>query len=104
MSAAARSKTSQSGTRVLRVLDALKGHSLTGVSNGELAKALGESPATVNRVLNTLIEAGFAIRLDNGRFAHSVKLLQIAQAHANEMARSQSRINELSQRVAAGAH
>lgn len=99
-----RSKTSQSGTRVLRVLDALKGHSLTGVSNSELARALGESPATINRVLNTLIDAGFAIKLDNGRFAHSVKLLQIAQAHANEMARSQGRINELTQRVAAGAH
>jgi hypothetical protein len=35
--------TSSSGTRILRVLKALRGHALNGVSNGELASALGES-------------------------------------------------------------
>lgn len=47
---------SSSGTRILRVLKALRGHALNGVSNGELASALGESPANINRALNTLIE------------------------------------------------
>ncbi len=32
---------SSSGTRILRVLKALRGHALNGVSNGELASALG---------------------------------------------------------------
>lgn len=61
--------TSSSGTRILRVLKALRGHALNGVSNGELASALGESPANINRALNTLIEEGLALKLDNGRFA-----------------------------------
>ena len=34
--------TSSSGTRILRVLKALRGHALNGVSNGELAVALHE--------------------------------------------------------------
>lgn len=96
-------RTSNSGARVLRVLAALRGKTLSGVSNGELAKALGESPATINRCINTLINEGFATQLDNGRFALSVQMLQIAQAHANELARAQSRIDELTQRVNAGA-
>lgn len=60
---------SSSGSRILRVLKALRGHALNGVSNGELASALGESPANINRALNTLIEEGLALKLDNGRFA-----------------------------------
>jgi hypothetical protein len=44
-----------------------------------------------------------ATRLDTGRFALSIATLQIAQAHAEEMARAQNRINEINQRVLAGA-
>ena len=95
--------TSSSGTRILRVLKALRGHALNGVSNGELASALGESPANINRALNTLIEEGLALKLDNGRFAPGVQLLQIAMAHSTEMARAQDRINEINQRVMAGS-
>ena len=96
-------RTSDSGARVLKVLLALKGQSLVGVSNGELAKGLEESPATINRCVNTLIEAGLVTKLDTGRFAHGVALLQIAQAYSNEMARAKARIHELEQRVLAGA-
>lgn len=96
-------RVSDSGARVLRVLKALKGHTLNGLSNGELAKALGESPANINRCLNTLIAEGMAVKLDTGRFALGMSVLQIAQAHAEEMARIQNRINEINQRVLAGA-
>lgn len=96
-------RTSDSGTRILRVLKALKGQTLNGLANGELARALGESPANINRALNTLIAEGLAVKLDNGRFAPGIALLQIAQAHANEMAMAQGRINEINQRVLAGA-
>lgn len=98
-----KTRTTESGARVLRVLAALKGHTLNGLTNGDIAKALEESPATINRVMNTLISEGFAIKLDSGRYALSVKILQIAQSHANEMMRTQDRINELNQRVHAGA-
>lgn len=97
-------RISESARSTLRVIAALRGHSITGLSNGELAKALAMTPATVNRCLNTLIAEGFAIKLDTGRFALSVALLQIAQSHANEMHNAQNRINELQQRVLAGSH
>lgn len=96
-------RTSDSGARVLKVLIALKGHTLTGLSNGELAKGLGESPATINRCLNTLVQEGLVTKLDSGRYAHGVVMLQIAQSYANEMNRAQARINELQQRVHAGS-
>ena len=98
------SKTIDSASLVLRVMAALKGRTLTGVSNTELAKALGKSPSVINRATNTLIAEGFAIRLESGRFAPSIMLLQIAQAHANEMAKAKGRIEEIEQRVHAGAH
>ena len=47
--------TSSSGTRILRVLKALRGHALNGVSNGELASALGESPANTNPVFDAVV-------------------------------------------------
>jgi len=84
-------------------MKALKGYSLHGLSNSELAKALGESPANITRCMDTLIEAGLATRLETGRFAPGIALLQIAQAHATEMANAQARINEINQRVLAGA-
>lgn len=96
-------RISESALRVLRVMKALKGHTLHGLSNSELAKALSESPANITRCMDTLIEAGLATRLETGRFAPGIALLQIAQAHANEMAHAQSRINEINQRVLAGA-
>ncbi|ODC03216.1 IclR family transcriptional regulator [Terasakiispira papahanaumokuakeensis] len=95
-------RISSSGLKVLRVLKALKGHSLSGLSNSDLAKALNESPATINRCCNTLIAEGLAIQLETGRYALSVAALQIAQAHSTEMARASHRIDELTQRVAAG--
>lgn len=104
MTLANKARTTESGGRLLRVLSAMKGHTLNGLTNGDIAKAVGSTPSTTNRDLNTLIEEGFAIKLDSGRYALSVKLLQIAQAHANEISRAQGRIDELSQRVHAGAH
>lgn len=96
-------RISGSGLKVLKVLKALSGHSLTGLSNNELATGMKESPATINRCLNTLIEAGLAIKLDNGRYAHGIAMLQLAQGHATEMSRAVNRINEIQQRVAAGS-
>ncbi|KHS86534.1 helix-turn-helix domain-containing protein [Pectobacterium carotovorum] len=96
-------QTSSSGTRILRVLKALRGHTLDGLSNNDLAKALDESPANINRALNTLIEEGLAIKLESGRFALGMQMLQIAVAHSNEMSRAQNRINEINQRVLAGS-
>jgi len=93
-----------SAARVLRVLIVLKGHSLTGLSNIDIARATNESASNVTRALHTLIGEGLVMQLDNGRYAHSVQMLQIARAHADHMARTQARMDELNQRVSAGSH
>jgi DNA-binding IclR family transcriptional regulator len=92
-----------SAQRALRVLKALRGATFTGLSNTDVAKALGETPSNVSRSLAVLVEEGFVLRLDNGRYAHSVALLQIAQAHADHTARLQARMSETTQRIAAGS-
>lgn len=103
MSANNNGRTSDSGMRILKVLMALRGHYFFGVTNGELAKALGESPSTICRCLNTLIEAGLAEQKDNGRFCHSIAMLQIAQSHANDVKRLEAKIAENNQRIYAGS-
>ncbi|QYN44478.1 helix-turn-helix domain-containing protein [Gilliamella sp. ESL0441] len=97
-----RSQISTSGTRTLKVLKALKGYTLTGLSNGDIAKMINESPVNVTRSLQTLIEEGLVIKLDNGLFAHSVQMLQIAQAHAIHITKMQDKITEINQRITAG--
>lgn len=89
--------------RALRMVMAMKGCTFTGVSNAELVASLGDSASNVSRTLEVLIDEGFATRLDNGRYAPSVALLQISQAHAEEVARLNSRIAEINQRITAGS-
>ena len=42
--------------------------------------------------------------MNNGRYAHSVEMLQIAQAHHNHIHNITTRAAEVQQRVAAGAY
>lgn len=93
---------SSKGTRVLKVLKALKGQSFSGISNKELAENLGVSPAQISRDLDDLMTEGLVMKLDNGRFAHSIQMLQIAQAYSNQVARLQEQISETNQRIMAG--
>lgn len=95
--------TTNSFARGLRVLRALKGHSLNGIRNADLAVLTGESPAFITRAMDTLIAEGFAARVHEGRFALSISMLQIAQGHATEMAAAADRIQEVSARINAGA-
>ena len=68
-----------------------------------LQNMINESPVNVTRSLQTLIEEGLVIKLDNGLFAHSVQMLQIAQAHAIHINKMQDQITEITQRITAGA-
>ena len=96
-------RTVSAAARVLRVFKALKGHTVTGLSNAELAQIAHDSPSNITRAMQTLIEEGMAVKLENGRFAHSIGVLQIAQAHAEHVARLQGRVLEINQRIAAGS-
>jgi len=92
-----------SALRTLHVLKCLKGHSLTGLSNGEIAAATGESAPNVTRALAALMHEGLAVKLESGRYAHGILMLQIAQAHHHHVETITRRAAEMSQRMTAGA-
>lgn len=94
---------STSAKRACRIMKALRGHTLVGLSNQELAKALNDSPSNITRSLDTLIAEGIAEKLETGRFALSIQALQIAVAHLEEMDRAKQKREELTQRVFAGS-
>lgn len=90
--------------RALRIISALKGRTFSGVSNKELAEAIGDSAVNVSRTLKVLIEEGFVVKLtETGRFALSMRVLQIAEAHCRETEKIQARMTEINQRTHAGS-
>lgn len=95
--------TSTSGARILRVLKLLRGHTLDGLSNKEISDGLRESPANISRALAVLVDEGLVTKLENGRYAHSVQMLQIAQTHAESVARTHAHLDEITQRIFAGS-
>lgn len=104
MSANEKGRTTDSGARVLDVLLALNGRVASGLTNGQLAKGLKESPSTVNRCLNTLIQKGLVIKNEDGSFSQSIKTAQIGVACLNEFEALDNHLRELKQRIHAGAH
>lgn len=90
---------SNKGTRVLKVFKALEAHPIIGVSNKEIADGLGISPAYVSRDLDDLIAEGLVVKLDNGRYAYSVKTLQIAERFRRQYEDIKAKVEELNQRV-----
>lgn len=90
---------SSKGTRVLKVFKALEAHPIIGISNKEIADGLGISPAYVSRDLDDLIAEGLAVKLDNGRYAYSVKTLQIAERFRRQQERLHDKLQEVGERV-----
>ncbi len=93
-----------SGRRIVRIIKPLKGRTLMGLTNKELAEAINDSPVNVTRATQLLIEEGLMVKLETGTFALSTLMLQIATAHANEMQNAHERIMEIQQRVIAGSY
>ena len=87
------------GARLLKVFKALEAHPIIGISNKEIAEGLGLSPAYVSRDLDDLIAEGLAVKLDNGRYAYSVKTLQIAERFRRQHEGIKAKMEELNQRV-----
>ena len=95
---------STSAKRTLKILKALKGHTLNGLSNSELASGLNETPSNITRAIDTLVTEGLVTKLETGRFALSIQALQIAIAHAEEINKKNNQIIELNQRIHAGVN
>lgn len=91
--------TVKSAEKVLRVLFALRGHYLFGLSNKQLADRLNESPCSITRSLQTLEADGWAEKRDNGNYAPSIKAVRFATACKEEHDRVQARIAEYQQRL-----
>ena len=94
-----RSKINDSAARVLDVLLALNGHVSKGLSHGQISKGLNESPSTISRCLNTLMEKGMVKKNDDGSYSQSVKTAQIGLACLEELDRETQRLAELRQRI-----
>jgi DNA-binding IclR family transcriptional regulator len=86
--------------RALRLLFLLQGHAFEGLRLKQLADGLGASPSTTLRDLELLAEEGIAERIP-GRDEYwrlSPRLVQLARAHEQEMARVRQRLEETEQR------
>lgn len=98
-----KASTNTSQVRILKIISALKGHTLTGLSNSEIAAAIKDSKTNVSRALDVMITEGFAIKHDSGRFSLSSKVASIAMLTMMEFDQAENKINEMKQRMFAGA-
>jgi len=75
--------------RALKIAETLFRAVLDGMSNKEIVNATGYSAANVCRDLQTLEEAGWARKLENGRWAVSEKpvaLMKMYQLYMSDLA------------------
>ena len=91
--------TVKSAEKVLKVLKALRGYSLQGISNRDLAKQLEESPSQITRALQTLVSEGLAKKDENDLYTLGTSVVQIAKQHLAEVERAKARIAEIEQRT-----
>ena len=86
--------------RAIALIFALQGHSFEGLRLKQLAEAVRATPSTVLRDLEVLADEGIAERIP-GRDEYwrlSPRLIQLARAHEQEMARLRARLDETEQR------
>lgn len=91
--------TVKSAEKVLKVLFALRGHYIFGLSNKQLAENLNEPPSSITRALQTLQADGWAEKRDNGNYAPSMKAVRFSMACKEEHDRVQARVAEYKQRL-----
>ncbi|ASK91071.1 hypothetical protein KWH04_01050 [Xanthomonas campestris pv. trichodesmae] len=94
------STSNQPARRVLRLLFVLQGHTLEGLRLKQVADAIQATPSTALRDLELLADEGIAERIP-GRDEYwrlSPRLVQLARAHEQELARVRQRLDETEQR------
>jgi DNA-binding IclR family transcriptional regulator len=94
-------RTTKSAVKVFRVLDVLTRNYFHGYSPSELARETGFSPTAITGYVNTLIEAGYAERIqETGRIRPGLsKFARIAVQILHAMESAGRQVNELTQRV-----
>ncbi len=86
-----------------KIVELLAGRFFDGVSNKELAQALGTHPVNICRDLEVLAEIGYVKKLENGRWALTARPLGIMQAYTQQYETLQTRMNETTRSIMAYA-
>lgn len=86
-----------------KIVEELAKRHFDGLSNKELAEAVGTSPVNISRDLATLESMGYAKKLDNGRWSLTSKPLAILQAYHNHYEQLQTRMMESSRNIMAAS-
>ena len=96
-------EATKSAAKVLKVLDLLlRGPFIHGLSPTDLARGTGFSPSNITHYVKTLIDAGFAERIDEtGRIRPSVRHAQYAISIARSIDSAARRVEELKKHTGA---
>lgn len=83
-----------------RLLYALSGHSYRGLRLQQIADGIGESPSTTLRNLERMAEDGLVEKTpqDDKAWRLSPRVVQIANAHAQEVLREERELDQFKQR------
>lgn len=83
-----------------RILFGLAGHSYRGLRLQQIADGIGESPSTTLRNLERMAEDGLTEKTphDDKAWRLSPRLVRVAVAHAEEVAREERGLDEFKQR------
>ena len=93
--------TNDSQQRILRVIQALAGHEITGVAPAALAREVGCSAACITRDIDNLRTAGLAEEVpETGRWRLGPALVNIALSHMSALDRAEKRLSEVRNRYA----
>lgn len=98
-----KSQTDKQVTRCLRLMELLFRRVIDGVSVTELAQAGGYSAPNVCRDMASLEAAGWAQKLETGRWAITTKPVALMRAYELHMATTETRIREFQDNVNARA-
>ncbi len=97
---AGKTRSTQSGEKVLKVLNVLMRHFAHGIAPGELAKATGLSAPNITGYVNALEAQGFAERIpETGRVRPSHRLAQHAVAIMRSLSDVEARARESLNRI-----
>jgi DNA-binding IclR family transcriptional regulator len=86
--------------KVFQTLDALLPHFVHGLTPSDLAKATGFPATAITHYVVTLIEAGFAERIEEtGRIRPAMRLARAAVTILSEVDKTQRRLDEVKARI-----
>lgn len=104
MTAPTTTYTNEGQQRILRLINTLSGHEITGRAPSDLARETDCTASTITRDLANLKEAGFAeVVPETGCWRLSPQIVQIAIRHMSALDRAAQRLEEVRGRFSRSA-